>query len=78
MTRAVSVVVERSPGGLRGWFVKVGNERKWAAGGSEDRAITVAMIMLGADVAERVRMSSLIRSELRRMRRVEVTAEVSL
>jgi hypothetical protein len=76
-TRAVSVVVERSPGGLRGWFVKVGQERKWASGGSEDRAITVAMILLGADIVERERVSTLIRSELRRKRRAEVTAEVA-
>ena len=78
-TRAVPVVVERSPGGGGGISLRVGAREKftfgnefvalgWVAGRRRER---------GADQAERKRVLVLLAKELGRKLRAEVTAEVA-
>jgi len=79
MTRAVSVVVERAPGGGAGWSLRVGGAERFAFCSFFVALAWVRQHLerLGADQAERSRVLNLIVSEQARARRAEVTAEVA-
>ena len=79
MTRAVPVVVERSPGKGGGWFTRIGERGRFLFGTSVE-AVGWTIIGLGrqgATAEEMARVARLLGSELQRMRRAEITAEVS-
>jgi len=79
MTRAVSVIVERSPGGGSAYHVRVDGKAKFLMRTTEAIALEFAarkLGLLGAGPAERARVVALLLSELRRLRRAEVTAEI--
>lgn len=78
MTRAIPVTVERSPGGLRGWSLAVGPAAlfTFAAEVTVLAWVTARLAERGASVEERWRVVRLVAAELKRMRRVEVLAEV--
>jgi len=78
--RAVSVVVERAPGGGNGWSLRVGGAERFlfcsffvALGWVRQH-----LERLGAEQGERSRVLNLIVRELERVKRAEVTAEVAL
>ncbi len=80
-TRAIPVVVERSPGGASGWWIKVGERTgiylscsEWTALGK----LREELIAVQMDRGERGRVERLVLRELDRKRSAEVTAEVSL
>lgn len=79
MTRAVSVVIERSPGGGRGYLMQVGKAQGFRMACSEFRALTWVrdrLVEQGAEQSERGRVVRLVAAELKRKARAEVTAEV--
>ena len=79
MTRAVQVVVERSPGGGRGFWMQVGDVRDFSMPCTEFRALDWVRERLeqsGADRSERGRVLRMLIRDLDRKRRAEVTAEV--
>ena len=78
MTRAVSVVVERSPGGGSGWNLRVGGTNRFLFG-TDDEAfgwVWVQLVRSGATSDEAGRVCELLARESDRLRRAEVTAEV--
>jgi hypothetical protein len=78
-TRAVSVVVEHSPGGARGVHCQVGDRYHFKIPCSEFHALSWVreqLVAQGAEKAERGRVLRLIGRELLRKRRAEVTVEV--
>ncbi len=80
-TRAIPVVVERSPGGASGWWIKVGERAGIYMSCSELTALgklREEMIALHMGREERMRVERLVLRELDRKRSAEVTAEVSL
>lgn len=77
-TRAVPVILERSPGGAHGWTIEVDGQGQFKCC-TATHALGLAMRslgLLGAGHEERRRVSRLLASELDRKRRAEVTAEV--
>ena len=79
MSRAVSVVVERSPGGLNGFHCVVAGLRTQLFG-TDLRALAWvrdALMALGTPAEERVRVLGLVVKELAWKTKAEVTAEVS-
>ncbi len=78
MTRAISVVVERSPGGGSGWSLRVGGADRFLFGSAFVALGWVRQHMerIGATQEERARVLRLLVRELDRQRRAEVTAEV--
>lgn len=77
--RAVPVVVERSPGGGNAFNVRVNGRAKFLIRTTQETAIEFTarrLGLLGAGPAERARVTALLASELRRVRRVELLAEV--
>ena len=79
VTRAVPVVVERSPGGGRGWWMQFGDTRHFAMPCTEFRALEWVRARLeasGAERTERGRVLRLLIRELDRKAKAEVTAEV--
>lgn len=79
-TRAVPVVVERSPGGGGNWWTQVGQGPGRLVHGSAFIALNGVreeLERLGATAHERGRALDLIIRELKVRRRVEVTAEIS-
>jgi hypothetical protein len=78
MTSIVDVVVERSPGGLRGWHCQVGGLRKqlWGLPFKAMGWTRLALVAAGADKGERKRVLCLIFRELEVRRRAIVAAEV--
>jgi len=80
-TRAVVVVVERSPGGGHGWYTELSGERVWRPGTLSRVALGWVrrhMVSLGATEEECRRVDRLILAELAHKRRAEVTAEVPI
>jgi hypothetical protein len=80
MTRAVSVIVERSPGGGMGWSMQVGAVRHFAMPCTEFRALDWTreqLVAQGAERSERGRVIRLLIRELDRKKRAETVAEVS-
>ncbi len=78
-TRAVSVVVEKSPGGLNGWWIRVGSFGRWLAGTPIEAMETARLQMMVEGIAapERRRVLGLLIRELDRKRCATVTAEVA-
>ncbi len=77
MTRAVSVVVEKSPGG--GSYRLSVADRSDFRFCSEFSAVSWVrdqLVEMGADQEERSRVLRLLLGEIKRQRRAEVTAEV--
>lgn len=80
MTRAIPVIVEKSPGGLNGWAIQVGPHRERVTSPGSAWPVQRAVDLMAdarASVTERFRAGRLLASELRRRARVEVTAEVA-
>jgi len=79
MSRAVTVVVERSPGGGRGISLRVGAREKFTFGNEFVALGWVAgrLREQGADQSERKRVLVLLATELGRKLRAEVLAEVA-
>ncbi len=79
-TRAVSVVIERAPGGGRGINMRVGAKHRFAIPCSDFRALCWIREQLeeqGADQVERGRAIRLLTREFDRKARAEVVAEVA-
>ena len=79
MTRAIPVVVERSPGGGSAYHIQVNGRAKFIARTTQETALEFAALrlgLLGAGPEERARVVGLLAAELGRLRRAEVTAEV--
>ncbi len=78
-TRAVPVVVERSPGGGGGFRLSVASnaEFRFCSEFSAVSWVRDQLAEMGANQMERGRVLRLILAELRRTKRAEVTAEVS-
>ncbi len=80
MTRAVAVIVERSPGGGSAFMMSVGDATHFAMPCSTFRAldwVRERLVERGAEVAERGRVLRLLIKELDRKRKAECVAEVS-
>jgi len=79
VTRAVTVVVEKSPSGGCGWWTKVGPVGRHLFGTPFEALNQVRKTLeeQGAYAGERGRVLDLIIRELKTRRRVEVTAEVA-
>lgn len=78
MTRAIPVIVEKSPSGLNGYYVQVGTATEWMRAVSPALPIERALgLLTGASLTERFRVGMLLAAELRRVTRACVTAEVS-
>jgi len=77
--RAVTVVVERAPGGGSGWSLRVGGAERFLFGCAFTALGWVRQHLerLGATEAERGRVLGLVIRELERKRCATVTAEVS-
>jgi len=78
VTRAVSVVMERAPGGGLGWSLRVGGADRFLFGSA---FVALAWIRqhlerLGAEQEERARVLNLLIRELDRKRCAECVAEV--
>jgi hypothetical protein len=81
MTRAIPVVIERSPSGGNGIHMQVGQVTKFRIPCSDFHALCWTreqLVAQGAEKAERGRVLRLIGKELLRKARAEVTAEVSV
>lgn len=78
MTRAITVVVERSPGGGSGFRLSVAGvpEFRFCTEASALVRVRDQLVDLGADEAERGRVLRLLLGEIRRQRRAECVAEV--
>lgn len=79
MTRAISVVVERSPCGGNGRWMQVGDRTHFAIPCSDFAALAWTreqLVAQGAEKAERGRVLRLIGKELLSRRRVKLVAEV--
>jgi predicted secreted protein len=80
MTRAVYVIVERSPGGGMGWSMQVGAVHHFAMPCTEFRALDWTreqLVAQGAERSERGRVIRLLIRELDRKARAETVAEVA-
>jgi hypothetical protein len=80
VTRAIPVVVQRSPGGGFGYHMQVGAATHFAIPCSDFHALVWTreqLVAQGAEKAERGRVLRLICKELLNRRRVELVAEVS-
>jgi len=79
MSRAVPVVMEKSPGGGHGWMLSVGLVRDFKFCAPLDAMGWVSRMLgqLGATEGERFQVCQLLASELERKRRAEVTAEIA-
>jgi len=80
VTRAVSVVIERSPGGGSGFSMQFGDQRHFAMPCTEFRALDWVRERLeasGAERSERGRVLRLLIRELDRKQKAIVTAEVT-
>ena len=78
MTRAVSVVVERAPGGGSGWSLRVGGAERFMFG-TDFKALSWVrgeLAARGATADERGRVIRLVIKEMARVRQATVTAEV--
>jgi len=78
-TRAVPVVVERSPGGGSGWNLRVGGTNRFLFGTDHEAYgwIWAQLARQGARSEELDRVCGLLACEGERKLRAEVTAEVS-
>lgn len=77
-TRAIPVVVERSPGGGNGFFTRIGERGRFLFGTSTEALgwTVMGLRRLGASEDEASRVTRLLTRELGRARRAEITAEV--
>lgn len=73
---AITVAIERSPGGGNGWCLTVRRKRKWLAGKLADALFALGcLVPMSAD--EQKRVGDVVERELRRIGRVELLVEVA-